>query len=202
MINENLLYYSTRAKFLQEKDQIKDEAIVFIENPREIWTHKNGFQTLPSPGEEGQVLTITDDSAEWNDNTLVKKDEYVITELVIDDSEEEDLYEPITREELQQLEDKVTSRNGCNLITDISSVPVTKVMCSATISQSSELGLDGSLQAGEELHIIINNSSSDNIIIAIPSTFKSAIDTLEVGVDSFGEINIISNGTNLYLRAL
>lgn len=99
--------------------------------------------------------------------------------------------------------DKTELRKGCNVITDITSIPVDKKLCSATISDSSELGLEETLEAGEELHVIINNSSADVITVAIPTAFKTLTgDVLEIAAGSFGEINIISDGTNLYLRAL
>lgn len=65
MFENKLLNYQTKAKFLEEKSQIKDDSIVFIQDTREIWTHNSGFQTIPLGGEVGQVLTKTKEGFEW-----------------------------------------------------------------------------------------------------------------------------------------
>ena len=89
MIQNNLLNYTTKAKFLQEKDQIKTEAIVFIQESNEIWTHEHGFQAIPAGGSKDQVLVKTETGVEWQNNTVVLNDDEIVTKLRIADSEED-----------------------------------------------------------------------------------------------------------------
>lgn len=117
------------------------------------------------------------------------------------------------RKDIEELQEKIENLenaanidfnylNGCNIITSISNVPTSKRLCIANISTTSKFDIDGILDAGRELHVIINNVSSSKIKITIPNTFKTDIDELEIESNRFGEINIISGGNNqLYLRA-
>jgi hypothetical protein len=94
---------------------------------------------------------------------------------------------------------------GHNSVTSITSVPVTKRLVIATISASASLALASVPADGREIHIIVKNSSSSDITVTMPSAsgyVKMSGDTLTVKGSSYADINIISDGTNMYIRAL
>lgn len=85
---------------------------------------------------------------------------------------------------------------------DISQVPTNSRMCVVNTDTGNTFGLDGSLAAGAELLVIINNTGSLGITIDIPSTYKSnGLGSISIAGGNYGEISIISDGTNLYLKA-
>lgn len=87
--------------------------------------------------------------------------------------------------------------------TDISKVPTTSQLAVVNTSTSGTFGLASLMQAGTELQVFINNTGSGTITIAIPTTFKSnGTDSISIDSGKYGEINIISDGTNMYLRAV
>ena len=82
-------------------------------------------------------------------------------------------------------------------------IPTNKRLCIATLSTSGSLNV-GSISDGRELHIIVKNSSSSKITITFPSSgyVKLSGDTLDVEAGAYAEINIISDGTTKYIRAI
>lgn len=94
---------------------------------------------------------------------------------------------------------------GVNKVSSVSSIAVDKRLVVATISSNGSLGLASTPAAGREIHVIINNTSSSDITITIPdnSSYKSAIGTsLKIKGNSYGEVNIISDGTTMYVRGV
>jgi hypothetical protein len=91
--------------------------------------------------------------------------------------------------------------SGNTTSTNVTSIPTTKRLCIATISSSQTLGVNGTLTQGRELHIIVKNNASSRITITIPSTFKNLLDeNLVIDAGKYGEINLVSDGTNIYYR--
>lgn len=91
---------------------------------------------------------------------------------------------------------------GVNTATSVANVPITKTVCRVNTTSGGSFSLSGTLAAGQEVHVIINNTGSSKITISIPTTFKASVDSLEIESGKFGEINVISDGTNRYLRAV
>lgn len=94
---------------------------------------------------------------------------------------------------------------GSNTVTSLSNVPITKRLVIAKVSGGQSFNLSGNTLAnGREIHIIINNTSSNNITISFPtsSIYKRTADNVEIKGGSFGEINVISDGSNIYIRAI
>lgn len=91
---------------------------------------------------------------------------------------------------------------GVNTATSVTSIPTSKTMCVVNTTSGDSFGLSDDLIAGQEVHIVINNTGSSKITISIPTTFKASVDKLEIESGKFGEINVISDGTNKYLRAV
>lgn len=121
--------------------------------------------------------------------------------IVDTDSNIADYSKPMIK--LQDQLKKLNYFDGVNTTTNVSSIPTSKKLCIVNTSESNSLGFAEQVPTGQELHVIINNTGSDKITIAIPITFKAnGLDNLEIEAEKYGEINVISDGTNLYLRAL
>ena len=103
--------------------------------------------------------------------------------------------------EIDELENKLSYYSGHNTISSLTSLPITKRLCVATISSSQTLGISGTLVDGKEIHILIKNNSTETITISIPNTFVNMIgENLEIDGNRYGEINLVSDGTNIYYR--
>jgi hypothetical protein len=93
--------------------------------------------------------------------------------------------------------------SGHTTATSLSSVPTTKRLCIATISTSQTLGINGTIADGREVHIIVKNTSSNDITITIPSSIINTVgENLIIYGNSYAEINLASDGTNLYYRGI
>lgn len=94
---------------------------------------------------------------------------------------------------------------GFNTATTVSQIPVTKRLIIVKMSQSEALSLEQVPSAGREIHIIINNSSTSTISIALPNTGKYVCITepaLSLNAGSYAELNIISDGQLMYIRGI
>ena len=94
---------------------------------------------------------------------------------------------------------------GSNTVTSLSNIPITKRLVIANVSGGQSFNLSGNTLAnGREIHIIINNNSSSDITISFPtsSIYKRTADNVEIKSGSFGEINVISDGSTIYIRAI
>lgn len=93
---------------------------------------------------------------------------------------------------------------GVNTVTTLANIPVDKRLVVASISSGS-LTLASTPGAGREIHVIIKNTSSSDITVTIPNSgsYNSAIGTsLKIKGNSYGEVNIISDGTTMYVRGV
>lgn len=95
--------------------------------------------------------------------------------------------------------------NGSTTGTNIASVPVTKHLCVVTISADGSFELASTPAAGREVHVIVKNTSSSDITISMPRAsayVNMSGDSLTVAGNGYADINVISDGTNMYVRAL
>ena len=99
---------------------------------------------------------------------------------------------------------EATYNTGSNTATSISNVPTTKRLCIVTLSGNGSFSLSGNtLPNGREIDIVIRNTSASNITISMPSGnnyVQMSGDSLSIAGNGYGEINVISNGTNKYIR--
>lgn len=91
--------------------------------------------------------------------------------------------------------------NGIATGTNISSVPTTKHIAIVTVSGGGSFGVTG-MTSGRELHVIVKNSSSSKIDIAIPTSYSSNINNISIEGGKYGEINVIYDGSTYYVRAV
>lgn len=96
---------------------------------------------------------------------------------------------------------------GRNTATSIASIPVSKRLCVATISANGSFSLASVPTAGREIHVIVKNSSTSDITITLPNsgnyvTMDSEATSLTVKGSGYADINAISDGSKVYIRAL
>ena len=105
---------------------------------------------------------------------------------------------------IDTLAETVAFLNGHNSLDSTQSIPSTKRLVIVTRSSNDVLTLaSNNLPDGRELHIIVHNTGSGDITISMPTSggFVNVVgDTLTVSAGGYGEINVISDGVNKYIR--
>lgn len=105
---------------------------------------------------------------------------------------------------LMSAEDKVNLDFlfGVNTVASVSNIPVNKRLVVASISSSATLSIASTPDAGKEIHIIVKNTGSSKITITLNSGLLSSFQDTSFDIEggAFGEVNIISDGTNVYTR--
>lgn len=94
---------------------------------------------------------------------------------------------------------------GSNTATSLSSVPVDKRLCVCTVSASGSFSLASVPSAGREVHVIVSNTGDSDIAVALPNTgdYVCLTDTaLSVKAGGYAEINVISDGSRMYIRSI
>lgn len=91
MIENTFIQSPEYQDYLDNKEQISEESIIFVEEEgkEKLIEHGKEFNFVPSGGESGQVLQHTENGIEWKDNTIITQDGEIITELRIVDSDDE-----------------------------------------------------------------------------------------------------------------
>lgn len=91
---------------------------------------------------------------------------------------------------------KIDYYNGYNTVNTVESIPVDKRLVVASIDTSTALTYANSLTDGQELHVIINNTGSDEIFVSLPNTSKEV--TIEAG--EYGEVNVLYINGSYYIQ--
>lgn len=106
-----------------------------------------------------------------------------------------------TTASVQQAISEATYNTGHNTVTSLTSVPITKKLVIANLSAGGTLSLTGIPADGRELHIIVKSTNGGAVTLSTSGSWivmgENSI-TLEAG--GYCEINIISDGSNLYAR--
>lgn len=88
--------------------------------------------------------------------------------------------------------------------TTLSSLPQRKLIV-ATISDNQSLSFSSIINQSEETHIIVKNNISSDLVVTLPNSgdYVCFVDTaLTVPANGYSEINVISDGTKMYIRAI
>ena len=110
-----------------------------------------------------------------------------------------------TKASVSQAISDATFNNGHNTVSSVSGIPVSKRLVIATISNNGSFTLASTPADGREIHVIVHNTSGSDIEITMPSGsnyVNMSGDTLTVAGSSYADINVISDGTKMYIRAL
>lgn len=141
---------------------------------------------------------------EVNENEEVAA--YALTDLnkrVNEHTEDVDMH--IASEERSKWNDIYNFYEGANAVTSIASVPTSKRLCVVTISAAGTFSLANTPSAGREIHIIVKNTAASEITVTIPTAspyVSMSGESLTVAASGYAEINVISDGTNMYIRTL
>lgn len=87
----------------------------------------------------------------------------------------------------------------------VASLPITSNLVVATISAAGSFSLTSTPDAGKEIHVIIKNTATSDVTVTLPTASPYVCissDSLTVPASGYAEVNAISDGTNIYLRAL
>jgi hypothetical protein len=93
--------------------------------------------------------------------------------------------------------------NGISKVTSVVNIPITYRLVLATISADSSLSLASVPSVGKEVHVIIHNTASKDIAVTIPNSgnYINTLDpTLTVKASSYSEVNLISDGSIVYIK--
>jgi len=101
----------------------------------------------------------------------------------------------------------INSRDkGVNTVTTLTSLPITKRLITATITAATTISLLSDLSIGDELHIIVYNSTASAITQTLPNTgnyISLSGTSISIPATSRIEINILCYAATSYLiRAL
>ena len=110
-----------------------------------------------------------------------------------------------TKASVSQAISDATFNNGHNAVSSVTDIPVSKRLAIATISNDGSFTLASTPADGREIHVIVHNTSGSDIEITMPSGsnyVNMSGDTLTVAGSSYADINVISDGTKMYIRAL
>ena len=95
---------------------------------------------------------------------------------------------------------------GVNTVTTLASLPITKRLVTATVAAATTLSLASALEIGDELHVIVYNSSASAITQTLPNSGSYiSLSGTSISIPAGGrvEINILCYATTSYLiRAL
>lgn len=178
---------NTSANYIYNATSLNDADLKLDAALKEVSEQTSGYTTAATSLMD--AIIILDNQVEENETVAA----YALTDL------NNRLLEQQTK--IGELESELSYYNGHNTISSLTSLPITKRLCIATISSSQTLGIGGQLVDGKEIHVLIKNNSSNTITITIPSTMVNMIDeNLEIEAGKYGEINLVSDGTNIYYR--
>ena len=212
MLN-NFIYAKSKDLFESElsNGNVPQDAIAFIEDTKEIYTHGSYFATRPTNISEfdndigyitsnTSLLTVSEKLStpiiSANDSIELQVGSYKMNyngnKLVLYDSSNTEIF-------------STDSLTGFTSVTSIASIPISKRMVLATISASASFSLAGIPKAGHEIHVIVKNSSTSSITVTLPNSgnYVSLVGTaLSIPGSSYAEINVMSDGSKMYIRAL
>ena len=95
-----------------------------------------------------------------------------------------------------------TFNSGATTASTSVSIPVTKHVAIISVSAAETMSLDGTLAAGKEMVVILNNTSAGEVIITLPTTgfvnLRSET-TITLQASAATNVRFISDGTNIYI---
>lgn len=93
--------------------------------------------------------------------------------------------------------------HGTNNVNSLSNIPVDRNLVVAELADSCELSVADLMVPGQEVHIIAHAFTAIEITIPTSGGYVNLTeDTISLGANEYCEINLISDGTNIYVRSL
>lgn len=90
-------------------------------------------------------------------------------------------------------------------VTTVSNIPTDKRLVIAEITASESFSLAETLESGKEIHVIVKNTGAETLTVTLPNDggYVCFVDSaLSIDADSYAEINVVSDGENMYIRAI
>ena len=109
------------------------------------------------------------------------------------------------QERLDNVEQEMSFGNGHATASSLENIPTNKRLVVASINQSQSLSFEGLVADGKQVHLIINNSGTSAISVALPNTgnYVCLTDTaLSIDAGRYVEVNVISDGNFMYIRGV
>ena len=91
---------------------------------------------------------------------------------------------------------------GVNNVTSLASLPISKRLVYATVTAATSISLSSAMEIGDELHIVVYNSSTSAVTQVLPNTgaFVSMSNSyISIPASRYVEINIICHATGSYI---
>ena len=91
---------------------------------------------------------------------------------------------------------------GVNNVTTLASLPISKRLVYATVTAATSISLSSAMEIGDELHIVVFNSSASAVTQVLPNTgaFISMSNSyISIPASKYIEINIICHATGSYI---
>ena len=195
-MRENFIYARTKNAFRQqlEAGNILEDAIVFIEDTQEVWTHGMYFGVdLRDYYDKDQI-----------DNLIVPM--ALKSEIPTKISQVENDLEYATLDQVTEAVNLITSMQGINSASSLTNLEITKEIIIVTINSSQSFSLKSIPSTGKDIHILIHNVSSTEVVITIPNSGKyvnvNNSTQLTILPGGWSEINALSDGSVVYVRAV
>ena len=92
---------------------------------------------------------------------------------------------------------------GHNTSSNIGSIPITKRLVIATISGGGSFALASTPADGREIQVIVRSTSGGEISLPNSGNYTSMSgDSITLAAGAYADINVVSDGTHMYIRAL
>jgi hypothetical protein len=94
---------------------------------------------------------------------------------------------------------------GVTNVTSTTSIDIAKRLVICKMSVNDSFSLKETPIAGREIHVMVNNTGSSDIIISLPTAepyVNLSEDSITIESGKWSEINVLSDGTNMFIRAL
>ena len=92
---------------------------------------------------------------------------------------------------------------GHNTSSNIGSIPVTKRLVIATISGGGSFALASTPADGREIQVIVRSTGGGEISLPNSGNYTSMSgDSITLAAGAYADINVVSDGTHMYIRAL
>lgn len=106
---------------------------------------------------------------------------------------------------LDDLEQWSDFYRGCNKVNSVANIPSTKRLVVAEISSDASFSMASIPSSGKDVHIMIHNTGSSEVVVTLPVSggyVNTAGSELTVDSYSWAEVNVISDGTIIYIRGI
>lgn len=150
------------------------------------------------------AITAETSNRESADTTLQGNIDTLESELIDDELAIAEAFNVLNEKLIEHSHDEIEYLTGHNTSTSLSAIDITKRLVICTVSASGSFSLADVPADGREIHVMVNNSGSSDITVTLPTSGYVNLtgDSITVTSGGWAEINVVSDGSNMFLRAL